>query len=142
MSWSAEREAASARRFGWTSLLVWAALGVALELAHAFKLESYLDDELVRLLLRLAHAHGVGLSLVVLVYSVAGAPLFASQPHAGSLTGRLLRLAALCLPTGFLLGTIGHGEADPGIAIALSPLGAAALLWALALLALRARAGS
>ncbi|MCZ7687492.1 MAG: hypothetical protein M5U28_55625 [Sandaracinaceae bacterium] len=47
-----------AARFGWTSLALWACAGVALEAAHGFKLAAYLDDELARMLLRLAHAHG------------------------------------------------------------------------------------
>src|SRR5262249_48615315 len=57
-----------AARFGWTSLLAWAATGLALETAHGLKLAAYLDDALVRLLLTLAHAHGVGLALVVLAH--------------------------------------------------------------------------
>ena len=125
------REVAAARRFGWSALLVWALLGLGLELAHGFKLAPYLDDELTRLLLRLAHAHGVGLALLVLVYSSAGAPLLAHRPHAGRTTGRLLRLAAILLPLGFFLGAIQHPEGDPGLPIALSPIGAACLLAAL-----------
>ncbi len=66
--------ATGAARFGWTSLALFAALGAVLEAAHGFKLAAYLDDELTRLLLRLAHAHGVGLALVVLVFGVSAAP--------------------------------------------------------------------
>jgi hypothetical protein len=125
---AAERRAAL--RFGWTSLLAWAALGAALELAHGFKVRAYLDDELTRLLLRLAHAHGVGLSLVVLAYA---GTLGALGEHVPRAAGRLLRAGALLVPLGFGASAFGHPEGDPSIAIALVPLGAAALLVGLAL---------
>lgn len=131
-------EARRSRRFGWTSLAVWATAGVGLETAHGFKLAVYLDDEVARLLLRLAHAHGVGLSLVVLVYSVAGAPLLASTSDGGRRVGAALRVAAVGLPAGFLAGAIGHPEGDPSVGVLLVPLAALALLWALARLAIAA----
>ena len=129
--WSTQRETRAAQRFGWPALIVWALLGLGLELAHGFKLAAYLDDELTRLLLRLAHAHGIGLSLLVLVYAISGAPLLAQDPHAGRTTGRLLRASAVLLPLGFAFGAIGHPEGDPSPAIVLSPVGAVCLLTAL-----------
>jgi len=116
------------QRFGWTSLLLWAGLGLVLESAHGLKLSSYLDDEMVRLLLRLAHSHGVGLALVVLVYGSSGVPLLASRSDGGRPIGTLLRLGALILPLGFLLSVLGHTDTDPGLGILLSPLGAMLLL--------------
>ena len=59
------------RRFGWTSLAAWALFGLALEAAHGFKLAAYLDDNLRHTILRLAHAHGVILALVVLAFAAA-----------------------------------------------------------------------
>ena len=56
-------------RFGWTSLAAWALFGLALEAAHGFKLAAYLDDNLRHAILRLAHAHGVILALVVLAFA-------------------------------------------------------------------------
>ena len=56
------------RRFGWTSLAAWALFGLAIEAAHGFKLGAYLDDNLRHTILRLAHAHGVILALVVLAF--------------------------------------------------------------------------
>ena len=131
-------EQRASRRFGWTWLFVWAIAGTALEVAHGFKLSAYLDDEVARMLLRLGHAHGVGLSIVVLVHGVAGAPLFADREDGGRAAGTLLRTAAALIPLGFALGAIGHPESDPGIAIFLVPPGAACLLVALAWTALRA----
>lgn len=112
-------------RFGWTALLVWACLGVALETAHAFKLASYLDDALTRLLLTLAHAHGVGLALVVLLFA-------ATVPEPPHWVRRALRFAAIAMPLGFAFGAVGHPEGDPSIGIVLAPLGALALIAALA----------
>jgi len=128
-------ETRRARRFGWSSLSVWAAAGVALEAAHGFKVATYFDDELARMLLRLAHAHGVGLSLVVLVYGSAGVPLLTHRDDGGRGVGRLLRIAAVLVPLGFGASAVGHPEGDPSIAILLVPIGAVALLTALVSLA-------
>jgi len=120
----------SARRFGWTALFAYALIGTALEAAHGFKLAAYLDDELARMLLRLAHAHGVGLSLVVLVFSSAGA----SHPSARSIFLGLA-FAAVAIPIGFGAAAFAHPEGDPGFPIFLVPIGAIALLISLARLA-------
>ncbi|MFK8001837.1 MAG: hypothetical protein AB8H86_19740 [Polyangiales bacterium] len=102
-------------RFGWVSLCVWSLLGVSLEAAHAFKWASFFEDELARLLVRLAHAHGVGMALVVLAHAATAA---------GMIPGRFLRAGAALIPLGFLLGAIGHPEGDPSFGILLAPLGA------------------
>src|SRR5690606_1651707 len=119
-----------AARFGWTSLALWACAGVALEAAHAFKVSAYLDDELTRMLLRLAHAHGVGLSLVVIVFGAAAAPR--SDEGLARHLGGALAAAAVLVPLGFALGAIAHPEGDPGVGVLLVPIGALALVYALA----------
>ena len=119
-SGDSDGEARRSRRFGWTALLVWASLGLALEAAHGFKLAWFLDDSLRRTLLRLAHAHGVVLALVVLAYGATARPARA--------IGRLLRAGALLMPIGFALSALRPSEGDPGLAIALVPIGALALL--------------
>lgn len=124
-----------AQRFGWTWLLLWACVGVSLEVLHAWKVPGYLEDETTRLLLRLAHAHGVGLSLVVLVYASAGAPLLEPRTDGGRGIGRLLRAAAALIPLGFGLGAVAHPEGDPSLGILLVPIGALALLVGLARIA-------
>lgn len=123
------------RRFGWTSLALWAALGFALEAAHGFKVDAYLGDELARMLLRLGHAHGVGLSLVVLVYGVSGVPVLSLRSGQALLAGKLLRVASVLVPAGFALSAFGHPEGDPSVAIFAVPLGALALLAALTIIA-------
>lgn len=121
-----ERERTRARYFGFLSLTVWSCLGIGLESAHAFKLSAYLDHPLRRELLIWSHAHGVGLALIVLTYAahVVDAKLPARP-------GQLLRAASLLMPLGFALAIFGHGEADPGPAIWLVPIGALVLVAAL-----------
>jgi hypothetical protein len=128
MTSATELERKKARRIGFSGLTLWALLGLGLETAHGFKWTAYLDDELARELLRLAHAHGVLLSLVQLAYASEGALLFARTEHAGRPVRGLLTLAWLLMPLGFALGAWGHTEADPGFGICLVPLGAASLL--------------
>jgi len=130
------------QQMGWLGLALWASFGVLLELAHGFKWSTYLDDELLSMLLRLAHAHGVGLSLVLLAHAAVGAELFENAPARGARVGRALRLGAALIPLGFALSAPFHSESDPALPIVLVPLGAALLLYALVNLAhaaLRAR---
>lgn len=116
-------------RFGWTGLLVFAALGVVLEALHAWKVGAYLgvDNETRRLMWTLAHAHGVGLSLLQIAYA-ASLRLMAAAPQ---LTSRLFHAATVLVPLGFFLGGVNTYEADPGFGILLVPVGALALLVAL-----------
>lgn len=119
------QERARARRFGFASLTAWATLGFALEAAHALKLSAYLDHPLRRELLLWAHAHGVGLALVVLAYAASGV-------HTGTARfGSLLRFASVLMPIGFALAVFGHSEADPGPSIWLVPVGALLVIAAL-----------
>lgn len=117
-------------RFGWSGLLVFALLGIALEALHAWKVGAYLgvDNETRRLMWTLAHAHGVGLSLLQIVYA-ASLRLMAAAP--ALFTTRLFHAATVLVPLGFFLGGVNTYEADPGFGILLVPLGALALLIAL-----------
>jgi hypothetical protein len=114
---------------GWWSLLCFALLGIALEALHAWKVDAYLHPahETRRLLLRLAHAHGIGLALLHVAFAFTAATLRTPPRVAGAcMTGALL-----AMPIGFLLGGIGHSGGDPGAGIALVPLGALLLLIAI-----------
>ena len=91
-----------------------------------------LDDELARLLLRLGHAHGTVLALVVLAFSEVGATLLRGDVDA-RLAGRLLRVAAVLVPFGFALSAVAHPEGDPNVLVFFVPAGALCLLAGLAL---------
>lgn len=116
-------------RIGWAALLVFVLLGGVLEALHGFKVDWYLavGNETQRLLWRLSHAHGTFLSLVHLAFASSCARC-ARLPRLGS--GALLG-ALVALPAGFLLGAFGGGGGDPGIAIALVPVGMVLLVVAL-----------
>lgn len=108
-------------RFGWGSLLVFVLLGGVLEGMHGFKVDWYLavGNETQRLLWRLAHAHGTFLSLVHIAFAVTAART-SSEPRIAS---ACLVGASIALPGGFLLGAFGSHGGDPGLGIALVPLG-------------------
>ena len=117
------------RRFCWTSLAAWALFGLAIEAAHGFKLGAYLDDNLRHTILRLAHAHGVILALVVLAFPTTLPWDEADQSaRTARRTGILLRAAAVLIPAGFALGAIAPHEGDPGWPVLLVPIGGALLV--------------
>jgi hypothetical protein len=124
-------------RIGWAALWLFVTLGVGLELLHAFKLGFYLDagHETRRLMWTLAHAHGVGLSLVHLGYGATLHALFKSGRRALDLASTLLSWATLLLPLGFFLGGVATYEGDPGVGVLLVPVGALLLWIAVALIA-------
>jgi hypothetical protein len=128
-----------ARRVGWTSLLGWALVGLALEGAHGFKLSSYLDDALTRELCTLGHAHGVGLALVVLAFGEAGLPLLAASARRATLL--MLATGSAIVPAAFLLSAIAHPEGDPNVLVWAVPLGALLVIAALARIAASAWRG-
>ncbi|HEV3063209.1 MAG TPA: hypothetical protein VGY48_33495 [Vicinamibacterales bacterium] len=120
-------------RTGWWSLLLFAAMGLALESLHGFKIRTYLDvsNETRRLMWTLAHAHGTLLALVNVVFGL-------TLRSGLEIKARDLQLVSLCflgasalLPAGFLLGGLVVHGGDPGLGVLLVPLGAALLLWAL-----------
>lgn len=121
------------RRLGWTSLLLWACAGLALESAHGLKLASYLDDPMTRELLTLAHAHGVGLAIAAIVIGELGLPRVDEARR--SFVAFSTSFAATSIPLGFALSSLAHSEGDPGIAIWIVPAGAVALIAALAVIA-------
>ncbi|MFK7990384.1 MAG: hypothetical protein AB8I08_30460 [Sandaracinaceae bacterium] len=119
--------------WGWWSLLVFLTLGIGLEALHGFKVGYYLDvsNEVRRLMWTLAHVHGAALALVHVA--------FAGTLHVGVLrrggvvlASRLLSAAGVLLPLGFFLGGFGIAGGDPGVGVALVPLGALALFVAVA----------
>jgi hypothetical protein len=124
-------------RFGWLSLGLFASFGLVLETLHGFKLAAYLDvsQETRRLMWTLAHAHGVLLGVVNVLFALC----LRLVPGLG---GRHLRLVSgaligstVLLPGGFFLGGLVYYGGDPGLGIVLVPLGAALLIFAIGLVA-------
>lgn len=125
---AAETSARSSLRYGFTALLFFVAGGLMLEFLHLIKAPWYLENHLRRELWVLAHAHGALLALFNLIFA-ALVPRMATAASAGI----WLRWGSGLVPAGFFLGGIGNSEGDPSLAIALTPLGALAVLIALAL---------
>jgi hypothetical protein len=123
--------------FGWWSLFIFAVLGLVLESLHAFKVRAYLDvsSEARRLMWTLAYVHGTLLSFVHIIYGLC----LRAVPGLGGGQRRLVSSclvgATLLLPGGFFLGGIAVYGGDPGIGVALVPLGASLLLIAIFLVA-------
>ena len=128
-------------RFGWWSLLFFAAFGFALELLHGFKVSAYVDaaSETRRLTWTLAHAHGTLLSLVNVVFGV----MMRATPEFGPRDPRLVSLslivATIALPVGFALGGVVVYGGDPGLGVLLVPVGAGFLLATIFFIAKRQR---
>lgn len=123
-------------RFGWWSLFVFAALGLMLETLQGFKIPLYVDvsNDTRRLMWTLAHAHGVGLALVHLVFALS-MPALPAEPARDRLVSRCLIAASVLLPGGFFTGGLVYFGGDPGPGILLVPVGAVLLLAAVFLLA-------
>lgn len=117
-------------RNGWIALVVFVCLGIGLESLHAFKSFAYLGvgNETRRLMFTLAHAHGIGLSLVQIAFA-ATLSLSIDLPSARmAIVSRCLNGALVLMPLGFLLGGIVTYGGDPGIGVLLVPVGALLLL--------------
>ena len=119
-------------RFGWWSLLIFATLGLVLETLQGFKVPLYVDvsNDTRRLMWTLAHAHGVGLALVHLLFALS-LPALPAAPARDRLASRCLIGASILLPGGFFAGGLVYYGGDPGPAILLVPVGAVLLLVAL-----------
>ena len=123
-------------RFGWWSLLIFATLGLGLETLQGFKMPLYVDvsNDTRRLMWTLAHAHGIGLALVHLLFALS-LPSLPAQPGRDRLVSRCLIAASVLLPGGFFLGGLVYYSGDPGPGILLVPVGAVLLLAAVVMLA-------
>jgi hypothetical protein len=124
-------------RFGWWSLFVFAAVGLTLETLHGFKVAVYLDlsNETRRLMWTLAHAHGVGLALIHLLFAIIVRLELLGSVSSLSLVSRCLVAASFLLPGGFFAGGAVYYGGDPGFGILLVPVGAVLFLLAVFVLA-------
>jgi hypothetical protein len=116
-------------RLGWWMLLGFLVLGTLLEAMHGLKIGWYLNvsNETRRLLLTLAHAHGVLLGLVNIAFAATLGLLPSVPENRLRLASTCLLAASVLLPGGFLLGGLTIYGPDPGPGIFLLPVGAAFL---------------
>jgi len=128
-------------RIGWWTVLVFVAMGIALEGMHGLKLGIYLDlaNAARRHMWTLAHAHGTLLGLVNVVFALSLRTFALAESEDGWLrrASLALVLATLLLPGGFVLGGITIYAGDPGLGVLLVPVGGFALLYAVLLTARR-----
>jgi len=124
-------------RFGWWALLVFLTVGLALEGLHGLKLSWYIapDFEIRRLMWTLGHAHGALLGIVNVAFAATLSLLPGWQPQRRRTASRCLAAASVLLPGGFLLGGAFIYDGDPGLGVALVPIGAVLLFVAVALTA-------
>lgn len=125
---------------GWSLLLGFLLLGIALDALLGFKIDWYVDlsNTTRRLMWTLAHAHGVLLGLVNIAY--AGTLVMTAPSSSRRSTASVsLVSASVLLPGGFLLGGLGIHAGDPGVGILLTPIGAALLLAGVVLVLLDVR---
>ena len=81
----------------------------------------------------LAHAHGAALAFVNIAAGVTTRTL--SGGALASSASRALVAGSVLLPLGFFLGGVVIHEGDPGLGIILAPVGAVALIYAIARIA-------
>lgn len=113
-----------------------------LETLQGFKASVYLDvsNDTRRLMWTLAHAHGVGLAVIHVVFALnlLAVPGYAAR-HQRPISLSLI-WASVLLPGGFFAGGAVFYSGDPGYGILLVPVGAALLLAAVFFLARNANA--
>jgi hypothetical protein len=117
-------------RLAWVALSVFVTLGFVLEILHALKLPLYLNvgNETRRLMWTLAHAHGVGLSLLNMGFGVTLERLWSTPPRGILFASKCITIATVFLPLGFFLGGIVTYGGDPGLGALLVPVAAVVLL--------------
>lgn len=124
-------------RVGWWSLLVFLSLGIVLESLHAFRVQWYLavgEAEWRRLMLTLAHAHGVLIALVHIAFAVTLNFLPSWWDNSRRLASLSLISSGVLMPGGFLLGGLFVYDTDPGIGVWLVPVGSSLLFLAVLLI--------
>lgn len=108
------------------------AFGLLFEGLIGYRSPAYLNDPIRRELFRLAHAHGAILSLLLLIADQYLTSRGIAIPRLAMLS---LRIGAVIMPFGFLLGGIWHTETDPHFSIILSPIGGVMLIFGIVAIA-------
>jgi hypothetical protein len=111
---------------GWIGLAAWMTAGLLFEGLIGFRSPAYLQDPLRRELFQLAHAHGAGFSLLLIVAGICRRNGMIRPPQAA---GWSLQIGTVLMPLGFLFGGIWHFGNDPGPGIFLAPVGGVMVLF-------------
>ena len=122
-------------RLGWWLFLIFAILGVVLESLHGLKIESYLgvENKIRRLTWTLSHAHGTLLALVHFCFAMTVKMTPGWNSGSRTAASRCLVSAGILIPAGFFCGGLFPYAGDPGVGILMVPLGAIALIVAVAM---------
>ncbi len=123
-------------RQAWFSLAFWMTFGLLLEGLIGYRIPDYLSDPQRRELLRLAHAHGGVLALVLLA-SALGIGYGKTRPARVAVLA--LRSGVVVMPLAFLAAGLWHFANDPGVAIWLVPPAALLVIFGIVGLALGTR---
>ena len=123
-------------KFGWWSLAAFGTFGLLLESFHGVKMDAYLNvvNETRRLMWTLAHAHGTLLGLAHVGFATTIRTANLTPGRIGSASSALIG-ASLLLPGGFFLGGVRFYAGDPGVGIALVPIGAVFFIYGAAAVA-------
>jgi hypothetical protein len=121
-------------RFGWWSLFLFATVGLVLESMNGLRVAWYVDvaNETRRTMFRLAHAHGTLLAIINIVFALCVDSRLGRGLRRPAGVSVALRAATVLVPAGFFAGGLVFYDGDPGLGIALVPLGALLLLWGIA----------
>ncbi len=122
-------------------LLIFVLIGVFLEGLHAFKVSWYLDvgNDARRLMFRLAHAHGTLLSILNIAFALSLEHLPGLSESRGLNASKSMKISSVLLPGGFFLGGFFIYDGDPGLGVFVVPLGAIALIYCVAIMAMSSR---
>lgn len=119
----------------WLSIAVWMSFGLLLESLIGYRIPAYLRDDLRRELFRLAHTHGALLNIVLLAAALC---IDRGLARPAKMALWALRIGAILMPAGFLLGGIWHTEGEPGLGVWLAPLGGLLVIFGVVNLAISA----
>jgi hypothetical protein len=130
---AAETNARSLLRQSFVGLAAWLSFGLLLEGFIGFRVSAYMSDLTRRELFQLAHTHGTLLSLLLLLCTLTISKQLVYPNKSAVLA---LRLGAILMPFGFLLGGIQTRGEEPNFLIFLAPIGGISVIFGVINLAL------
>jgi hypothetical protein len=120
-------------RQSFIGIAAWMSFGLLLEGFIGFRVSAYMSDVTRRELFRLAHTHGTGLGLLLLLCTLTISKHLV-YPHKSAVFA--LRVGTILMPFGFLLGGIQTRGEEPNFLIFLAPIGGISVIFGVINLAL------